>query len=115
MGISTKYGFAFYREIKDIRQKIDGGLTKYGFDFNKEKRILSRKNMAFEQSMDLDSMTHCKIRVNLGFTRCEKSSIMYVSHITITYSISFFITIAGKMNAKSHKTKIFLYLLIIIL
>ena len=36
MVVSTKYGFGLYREIKDIRQKNDGGLTKYGFDFNKE-------------------------------------------------------------------------------
>ena len=31
-----KYGFGLYREIKDIRQKDDGGLVKYGFEFNKE-------------------------------------------------------------------------------
>ena len=31
MGVSMKYGFGLYREIKDIRQKIDGGLTKYVF------------------------------------------------------------------------------------
>ena len=36
MGVSMKYGFGLYREIKEIRQKNDGGLTKYGFDFNKE-------------------------------------------------------------------------------
>ena len=36
MGVSTKYGFGLYREIKDIRQKNDRGLTKNGFDFNKE-------------------------------------------------------------------------------
>ena len=36
MGVSTKYGFGLYREIKDIRQKNDEGLTKYGFEFNKE-------------------------------------------------------------------------------
>ena len=36
MGVSMKYGFGLYREIKDIRQKNDGGLTKYGFYFNKE-------------------------------------------------------------------------------
>ena len=36
MGVLTKYGFGLYREIKEIRQKNDGGLTKYGFGFNKE-------------------------------------------------------------------------------
>ena len=36
MGVSTKYVFWLDREIKEIRQKNDGGLTKYGFDFNKE-------------------------------------------------------------------------------
>ena len=36
MGVLTKYGFGLYREIKEIRQKNDGGLTKYGFEFNKE-------------------------------------------------------------------------------
>ena len=36
MSVSTKYGFGLYREIKEIRQKNDGGLTKYGFEFNKE-------------------------------------------------------------------------------
>ena len=35
MDVLTKYGFE-YREIKEIRQKNDGGLTKYGFGFNKE-------------------------------------------------------------------------------
>ena len=32
MGVLTKYGFGLYREIKEMRQKNDGGLTKYGFD-----------------------------------------------------------------------------------
>ena len=36
MGVSTKYGFGLYREIKEMRQKNDGGLTKYGFGFDKE-------------------------------------------------------------------------------
>ena len=36
MGVSTKYGFGLYIEIKEMRQKNDGGLTKYGFGFNKE-------------------------------------------------------------------------------
>ena len=36
MGFSTKYGFRLFSEIKEMRQKNDGGLTKYGFDFNKE-------------------------------------------------------------------------------
>ena len=57
MGVSTKYGFGLYREIKEIRQKNDGGLTKYGFGFNKEiKGFGVKKIMAFEQCMDLDSI-----------------------------------------------------------
>ena len=36
MGVLTKYGFGLYIEIKEMRQKNDGGLTKYGFGFNKE-------------------------------------------------------------------------------
>ena len=35
MGVLTKYGFGLYREIKEMRQKNDGGLTKYGFGFDK--------------------------------------------------------------------------------
>ena len=76
MGVLTKYGFWLYREIKEIRQKNDGGLTKYGFGFNKEikgfgeekswglnevwiwlvwrnKRNWGRKKMGVRQSMDL--------------------------------------------------------------
>ena len=53
-------------------------------------------------------MTHCKIGVNLGCTRCEKSSFINVFHITTTYSFSFFITISEKINAKSQKNRIFL-------
>ena len=37
MGISIKYGFGLYREIEDIRQKNDRGLTKYGFDGGEKK------------------------------------------------------------------------------
>ena len=36
MGVQTKYGFGLYIEIKKMRQKNDGGLTKYGIEFNKE-------------------------------------------------------------------------------
>ena len=36
MGVLTKYGFGLHIEIKEMRQKNDGGLTKYGFGFNKE-------------------------------------------------------------------------------
>ena len=32
MGVSAKYGFELYREIKEMRQKNDGGLIKYSFD-----------------------------------------------------------------------------------
>ena len=35
MGVLKKYEFGLYREIKEIRQKNDEGLTKYGFEFNK--------------------------------------------------------------------------------
>ena len=44
MGVSTKYGFGLYIEIKETRQKNDGGLTKYGFGLNKEIKDLEKKN-----------------------------------------------------------------------
>ena len=31
MGASAKYGLDLYREIKEMKQKNDGGLTKYVF------------------------------------------------------------------------------------
>ena len=43
MGVSTQYKFGIYREIKEIRQKNDGGLTKYAFGFNRNKRIWGRE------------------------------------------------------------------------
>ena len=55
MGVSTKYGFGLYREIKEIRQKNDGSLTKYGFGFNKEiKEFGADKLWVFQRSMDLN-------------------------------------------------------------
>ena len=36
MGVLTKYGFGLYREMKEIRQKNEGGLMKFGFGLNKE-------------------------------------------------------------------------------
>ena len=55
MGVSTKYGFGLFREIKEMRQKNDGGLTKYGFGFNKEiKGFGAEKSRVFQQSMDLN-------------------------------------------------------------
>ena len=43
MGVSTKYGFGLYREIKEIRQKNDGGLTKYRFGFRSEERRVGKE------------------------------------------------------------------------
>ena len=39
MGVSAKYGFELYREIKEMRQKNDCGLIKYGFEYYKEVNI----------------------------------------------------------------------------
>ena len=44
MGVLTKYGFGLYREIKEIRQKNDGGLTKYGFGQYKEIKGTEKKD-----------------------------------------------------------------------
>ena len=55
MGVSTKYGFGLFREIKEMRQKNDGGLTKYGFGLNKKiKKFEAEKSRVFQRSMDLD-------------------------------------------------------------
>ena len=49
MGVSTKYGFGLYREIKEMKQKNDGVLTKYGFGFNKEiKEFGADKSRVFQ-------------------------------------------------------------------
>ena len=44
MGVSAKYGFELYREIKEMRQKNDGGLIKYGFGQYKEVKEIWEKN-----------------------------------------------------------------------
>ena len=55
MGFSTKYGFRLFSEIKEMRQKNDGGLTKYGFGFNKKiKGFGAEKSRVFQRSMDLN-------------------------------------------------------------
>ena len=37
MGVSTKYGFGLYWEIKEIKSKFYGGLTKYEIKFIEKK------------------------------------------------------------------------------
>ena len=45
MGVSGKYGFKLYREIKEMGQKNDGGLIKYRFGQYKEvKEIWEKKS-----------------------------------------------------------------------
>ena len=48
MGVSAKYRFKLYREIKEMRQKNDGDLIKYGFGQHKEvKEIWEKKIIKF--------------------------------------------------------------------
>ena len=56
MGASAKYGLDLYREIKEMKQKNDGGLTKYGFGQYEEVKKSEQKNHGFERSMDLTSI-----------------------------------------------------------
>ena len=57
MGASAKYGLDLYREIKEMKQKNERGLTKYRFgQYEEKKQIWADKIMEFEQSMDLASI-----------------------------------------------------------
>ena len=89
-------------EIKSDVGKIEKGVA------NMSRLIIWVLRFEIHSDFLSASMTHCKIGVNLGCTRCEKSSFINVFHITITYSFSFFITISEKINAKSQKNRILL-------
>ena len=57
MGASAKHGLDLYREIKEMKQKNEMGLTKYRFgQYEEKKEIWADKIMEFEQSMDLASI-----------------------------------------------------------
>ena len=49
-------------------------------------------------------MTCCKMGVNLGCTRSERSNMIDMFYITLTNYYSFFITFSLKIKAKSCKT-----------